>query len=203
MAKRSDGDSRPAARDDKPLTTGQIAKYCNVSSVAVWKWIKQGKLPAYRLPGGHYRVEKGAFKAFLQKNDMPIDLDFFARPTKRVLIVDDEPSLVEILVRSLRMMGRDIVLATSSDGFEAGLQVATFKPDLLILDLMMPHIDGFEVCRIVRENPATSHIRILIITAYGSHENIQRALDAGADGFLHKPLDMDELKSRVQEYLAD
>jgi len=190
-------------RDDKPLSTGQVAKYCHVTSVAVWKWIKRGKLKAYRLPGGHYRVEKGALKAFLQENGMPIDPEFFAQPTQRILIVDDEEPVVEVLERSLQQLGDSYVLASSSDGFEAGLQVATFRPDLLILDLMMPHIDGFEVCRVVRNNPATAHVKILIITAYGSHDNIQRALDAGANGFMHKPLDVQQLKEKVLGLLAD
>ena len=79
--------------------------------------------------------------------------------------------------------------------------MATFKPDLLILDLMMPQIDGFEVCRIVRRNPATAHVKILIITAFGSHENIERALKLGADDFLHKPLDIHQLTAQVRALL--
>jgi two-component system, cell cycle response regulator len=94
-------------------------------------------------------------------------------------------------------------LATASDGFEAGLQVATFKPHLVLLDLLMPHIDGFEVCRLIRANPATAHTRILIITAFGRYENIQRALKAGADDFLHKPLELEQLKSKVSSLLAE
>lgn len=189
-------------RDEQPLTTGQVAEHCGVSAVAVWKWIKQGKLKAYRLPGGHYRVEKGALKAFLEAHGMPVDDEFFAKPTKRVLIVDDEPTVVEVATRTLQRLGQDVVLATAGDGFEAGLQAATFRPDLLILDLMMPHIDGFEVCRVIRRNPITAHIKILIITAYGSHENLQRALDAGADDFMHKPLDIEQLKSRAAGLLG-
>lgn len=190
-------------RHDEPLSTGQVAKHCGVSTVAVWKWIKRGKLKAYRLPNGQYRIEKGALKAFLVENDMPVDQTFFAQPTKRILIVDDEAPVVEVLERSLHQLGDAYVLASSSDGFEAGLQVATFRPDLLILDLMMPHINGFEVCRLVRNNPATAHVKILIITAYGSHDNIQRALDAGANGFMHKPLDVEQLQEKVLELLAD
>jgi excisionase family DNA binding protein len=173
-----------------------------VSQVAVWKWITQGKLKAYRLPGGHYRVEKGALKAFLLEYEMPLDSAFFARPVQRVLVVDDEATVVEVIVRALQRLGSAVEMATATDGFEAGLQVATFKPDLLILDLMMPHMDGFEVCRAVRRNPATAHIKILIVTAYGGHSNIQRALDGGANDFLHKPLDIAQLTDKVRALLA-
>ena len=187
--------------EDKPLTTGEVAKYCHVSSAAVWKWIKQGKLSAYRLPGGRYRIEKAALKGFLREHNMPIAHEFFRKKVKRVLVIDDEPSVVEIAGRALHQIGEDVVVATAGDGFEAGLQVATFKPDLLILDLMMPGIDGFQVCRLIRRNPATSHIKILIITAYGSHENLQRALDAGADDFMHKPVDIEYLKDKAMSLL--
>lgn len=189
-------------RDDRPLTTGQVGRYCGVSHATVWKWIKKGKLKAYRLPGGHYRIERGAFKAFLRQRNMPVDPEFFARPIKRVLITDDEPSVLDLVSRAMQRLG-EIEYATASDGFEAHLQLATFKPDLLLLDLMMPRLDGFEVCRLARRNPATAHIKILIITAYGTHQNIERALSVGANDFLHKPLDIEELSRRTLSLLAD
>jgi DNA-binding response OmpR family regulator len=138
----------------------------------------------------------------LLERGLPIDPDFFARPIKRILVVDDEAAMLEIIVRTLHQIPH-IELATASDGFEAGLQVATFKPDLLVLDLMMPHADGFEVCRFIRRNPATAHIKILVITAFGSHENIQRALDAGANDFMHKPLQLEQLSAKVRALLTE
>ena len=186
----------------KPLTTGDIARYCHVSHVAVWKWIKKGRLKAWRLPGGHYRVERDVFKAFLLAHDMPLDRGVFGSDTRRILVIDDEFSILEIASRALQQLGDDVTVATASDGFEAGLQVATFKPDLLLLDLMMPRMNGFEVCRLVRKNPATAHTKILVITAFGSHENLQRALEAGADDFMHKPVDLEQLKAKVQTLLG-
>ncbi len=188
-------------RADAPLSTGDVARYCGVSPGAVWKWVKKGRLKAYRLPGGAYRIERGAFKAFLRENDLPVDPTFFARPVKRVLIIDDEPTIVEVVVRAVQQVKEGVEVATAADGFEAGLQIATFKPDLLVLDLMMPQIDGFEVCRTVRRNPSTAHIKILIITAYGIHENIERALKLGADDFMHKPLNIASLVSKVGQLL--
>ena len=185
-----------------PLSTGDMARYCHVTQVAVWKWIKKGRLKAYRLPGGQYRVERDAFKAFLLEHDMPVDPEFFERTHRRILIIDDEASVVEVAQRAVHRLGNDVIVATAGDGFEAGLQVATFKPDLLILDLMMPGMDGFQVCRLVRNNPATAHIKIVIITAFGSHDNLQRALDAGADDFVHKPIDLDLLVHKAETLLA-
>jgi excisionase family DNA binding protein len=190
-------------RADAPLSTGDVARYCGVSPGAVWKWVKKGRLKAYRVPGGQYRIERGAFKAFLRENDMPVDPRFFARPVKRVLIIDDEPMVVEVVARAVQQLGESIEVATAGDGFEAELQIATFKPDLLVLDLMMPQIDGFEVCRLVRRSPNTAHMKILIVTAFGIHENIERALKAGADDFMHKPLNLPSLVTKVSHLLAD
>jgi len=196
------GSKRDSQRDDKPLTTGDVARHCHVSPVTVWKWIKQGKLVAHRHAGGRYQIEKAALRTFLQERNMPLDPEFFAESSKRILIIDDEPSVLEITTRALQQL-ECVTIATAKDGFEAGLQVATFKPDLMILDLMMPNLDGFQVCRIVRRNPATAHIKILIITAFGSHENLQRAFDDGADDFLHKPLDLKVLQDKVRGLLDD
>ncbi|OGO04329.1 MAG: hypothetical protein A2Y73_03770 [Chloroflexi bacterium RBG_13_56_8] len=191
-------------RDDSPLTTGEVGRYCGVSHATVWKWIKKGKLRAYRLSGGgHYRIERGAFQAFLRERNMPIDPAFFARPIKRVLITDDEPTVLDLVSRAMQRLGEGVQYATATDGVEAGLQLAAFKPDLLLLDLMMPRLDGFEVCRLARRNPATAHIKILVITGYGTHQNIERALSAGANDFLHKPLDIEELGRKAQSLLAD
>ena len=190
-------------RADAPLSTGDVARYCGVSPGAVWKWVKKGKLKAYQLPGGQYRIERAAFRAFLRENDLPVDPSFFARSAKRVLVVDDEPTVVEVVARAVQQLEGGIEVATAADGFEAELQIAAFKPDLLVLDLMMPQVDGFEVCRSIRRSPSTAHIRILILTAYGIHENIQRALEAGADDFMHKPLNVASLVAKVSSLLAD
>ena len=201
--RRHVGIGHPEAEpEDHPLSTGDVARLCHVSQVAVWKWIKKGKLKAYRFPGGHYRVEMGAFRDFVRQNGIPVDVSLVQQSRKRVLIVDDEPSVVEVATRAVQRLGKDVVIATAGDGFEAGLQVATFRPDLLLLDLMMPGMDGFQVCRLVRNNPATAHIKIIIITAYGSHENLQRALQAGADDFIHKPVDLDRLLDKVHTFLS-
>ena len=196
------GSNRGLQRDSNPLTTGDVARYCHVSPVTVWRWIKQGKLVAQRHAGGYYQIERAALRAFLQARDMPIDPEFFAVSSKRILIIDDEPTVLEVATRALQQL-ECVTIATAKDGFEAGLQISTFKPDLLILDLMMPNLDGFQVCRLVRHNPATAHIKILIITAFGSHENLKRALDSGANDFLHKPLNLEVLQDKVRALLGD
>lgn len=119
----------------------------------------------------------------------------------RVLVVDDDPAAIKIATRALEALDA-VEVATASDGFEAGLQILAFEPDLLLLDLMLPGADGFEICRRIRRDPDLEEIKILILTAHGTHKNLQRALDAGADDFMHKPIDVERLEERVRTLLG-
>lgn len=185
------------------LTTGDIADYCQVSRVTVFQWIKKQQLPAFSTPGGHYRVKLSDFRRFLKKYGMPVDPAFFNQYKERVLIVDDDQQVVDLITRALQTSeeGEEYELETASDGFEAGLKIASFKPHLIILDLMMPGLDGFKVCEQVKSDPETEHIKILIVTAYGSEDNIKRVLQLGANDYLIKPLDVEELRKRVKKLL--
>lgn len=189
---------------ERLLTTGEIADYCQVSRVTVFQWIKKGQIPAFSTPGGHYPVKLSDFHHFLEKYGMPVDPTFFSQDKERILVVDDDPQVVNLMLRALQTSGegKELKLETAADGFEAGLKIASFKPHLILLDLMMPGLDGFKVCERVKSNPETEHIKILIVTGFGSEENIERALRLGADGYLLKPLDMDELRKRVGDLLA-
>jgi len=186
------------------LTTGEIADYCQVSRMTVFKWIKKQQLPAFSTPGGHYRVKLSDFRRFLEKCDMPVDPTFFGQYKERVLVVDDDQQVVNFIIRALQTdEGRQQrELETAANGFEAGLKVASFKPHLVVLDLMMSGLDGFKVCEQVKSNPETEHIKVLIVTGFGSEENIERALQLGADGYLLKPLNAEELQGRVRDLLG-
>ncbi len=182
-------------RRRRALTTGQMAEYCQVRPATVFNWIRGGKLKAYSTPGGHYRVRLEDFRDFLEKYEMPIDEDFFAPPGNRILIVDDEPSVVEFIERALSEPGGDYRFERASDGYEAGLKVASFEPNLVILDLVMPRVDGFEVCRRIKTDPETLGTKVLVVTGYP--EEVERAKECGADDYLGKPLRVGELREKV------
>lgn len=178
------------------LSAGEVAAHCRVSYEAVKRWVNTGKLKAFTTPGGHRRIRVEDFREFLQKYDMP-PLEEPPASRRRVLIVDDDAGLVQILVRFFGKLG-DYDLATAEDGFGAGIQLATFRPDLVVLDLMMPNLDGFTVCRKIKSAPVSREIRVLVITGYPTDENIKKALECGADDCLAKPFKMGELKKRVE-----
>ncbi len=117
-------------------------------------------------------------------------------PTSKILIADDNQPNVELLEAYLAEV--DCEIAVAADGHETLEKAAEFKPDLILLDIMMPKLSGFEVCRLLRKNPATSHIMILMVTALGEAGDIERAVACGCDDFLSKPINKLELLKRVE-----
>ena len=119
-------------------------------------------------------------------------------PKRRVLIVDDEPNIVLSLEFLLRQQGYEVSVAR--DGEEA-LAAAETRPDLVVLDVMLPGLDGFEVCRRLRERPELGGLKILLLTARGRDVDRVRGLEEGADAYVSKPFSTRELMKRVAELL--
>ena len=186
----------------KPLTTGEVARYCHVTVNGVKKWIAEGKLKAFQLPGGHYRVEKQDFREFLEQFNIPIEPEFFDEWKKKVLIVDDEENIVHLVRATLEQESRGFLIETAVNGYDALMKVGDFKPDLLILDIKMPMLDGYGVCKRLSENPATSHIKTIIMTGEISDEMIQSIEATGVCGYMFKPLDLDQFRSMVYKALG-
>lgn len=118
----------------------------------------------------------------------------------KILIAEDEPSIVLSLEFLLKNAGHDVTVAR--DGDEALRMIASSPPDLLVLDIMLPITNGFEVCRRIRETPACASIRILMLTARGRDSEIRKGLDYGADAYMTKPFATRELLGTVAELLA-
>ena len=187
------------------FTTSEIARYCAVTNDGVLKWIKSGKLRAFSTPGGHYRVSAEDFRTFLNKFDMPIDETFFRGSERRrsVLVVDDEPNIREIVRRLLSEMDEDMHIEEASDGYEAGIKIGALQPDLVIMDVMMPRVDGISLCRSIRQNPKTEGVKVLAITAFPEQDNVKKMYDAGADLCLIKPLQFEHFRLEVKRLLNE
>jgi DNA-binding response OmpR family regulator len=119
---------------------------------------------------------------------------------KRVLIVDDEPNILACLEFLLEDAGLQV--QTASNGQEALDRVAAFRPDLVLLDVMMPVLNGYEVCQRLRRDPASRGLRILMLSAKGRDVEISKGLELGADAYLTKPFATGELLAKVKELLA-
>ena len=119
----------------------------------------------------------------------------------RVLIADDNEANVELLEAYLGDSGLEVEIAVAVDGQDTLEKAASFKPDLILLDVMMPKLSGFEVCQKLKGDPATRGIMILMVTALNEHGDMERAVDAGTDDFLSKPVDKVSLVKRVEQML--
>ncbi len=174
-------------------TTFEISQICEVNPTTVQNWVKEKKLKAYVTPGGHRRIRKEDLKAFMRKFGMPIPSDIAdARPY--IIIVDDEVEVLGMLKAVLESDGDELEIATAVGGVEALLLIGERKPDLLILDIMLPGMNGFEVCRKLKSSATTRNIRIVAITGVHDATLRERILKAGADLFFAKPLNVVEFR---------
>lgn len=171
------------------FTTFEISQICEVNPTTVQNWVKEKKLEAYVTPGGHRRVRREDLISFMKKFGMPIPMQLEGAPTF-VLIVDDEKSVIDLLTSLMRTGDQAIEIAGAQSGIEALLIIGERKPDLLILDIMMPGMNGIEVCQRLKSSPATKKIKIVAISGVLDPAIRQGSLAAGADLFFDKPLDM-------------
>jgi len=184
------------------LTVSQASKYCKVSSKTIINWIDAGYIKAYKTVGGHRRIKKDDLDKFLKEKGMPLPEEEKAEEKKKILVVDDDKIIVETIVQALEEDEYGYEMISAGDGFEAGLQVNHFKPDLLILDIMMPDINGYEVCQKIKSNPETKDTKIIVLSAYLDDDAFNQMKEYGADACFSKPLPLEQLRFEVAKLLG-
>jgi excisionase family DNA binding protein len=186
-------------RDEKKgkpyLKPNDVARLLMVSPVTVRQWAQKGSLSAQTTPGGHRRFLRHDVERFARERG--ITLQPPAGDSLRILIVDDDKQLAGYLVELFANQEEPISTQTAHDGFEAGAKVQTFRPHIMLLDLMMPGLDGFGVCHQMQQDPNTKAVRIIAMTGYYTAGNVQRILSAGAEACLPKPIPTDELLEAI------
>jgi excisionase family DNA binding protein len=178
------------------LTPNEVAELLMVNPVTVRQWAARGLLPSLTTPGGHRRFLLSDVEEFARSRGSAPVARRSGRPD-RVLIVDDDTQLALYVAELIKARDPRIAIEVASDGFEAGTKVESFRPHALLLDLMMPGMDGFEVCRHLRSRPTLNHVRIVAMTGFPSQENVERIMAAGADACLPKPLDPERLLAEL------
>lgn len=187
---------------DQPVyTTYQISQYLSVDITTVMSWIDDGKLSAYKTPGGHRRVPHRDFIEFLNKYKMPIP-EGLNGGTRKVLVVDDEPQVARLVERTIKKIDPTIDVQIASDGFEAGRKLESYTPDLVVLDINLPGVDGFKICKNIRASEDTKNIKILAISGAAGDENKRKILACGADEFMAKPFDINSFSVSIKRLLS-
>ncbi|MBN4071884.1 response regulator [bacterium AH-315-F18] len=191
----------PQQKSDRIYSTQKIADLLQVNVKTVGNWIDRGGMKAYRTVGGHRRVQHDHLVEFLQKNKMPLP-GGFDESKQRVLIVDDEAETLNFLAKSLAKRNEELQVNTANGGYEALIAVGRFQPHLVILDIMMPDIDGFEVCQKIKSARSKRPASVLAISGAKDDEIQKSILAAGADGFISKSAGVRAILNKVNSLLA-
>lgn len=190
---------------EKFYSTFEVARICHVSPSSVIRWIHEGKLNAAVTPGGHNRVKDSDLYHLLVSLNMPIPrelIHFDGKLITRILIVDDEAPLRRLIRLNLERTFRHIQIDEAEEGFHAGWKACGMIPDLILLDLNLPGMDGFKVCQLVRSNASLRHTKIIVITGRPEEYSREKALACGANDYLVKPFDLADFRNAVCRHIG-
>ena len=170
------------------LTPQEVADLLMVSPITVRQWAQKGWLEAQTTPGGHRRFMWRHVELFAR--DRGLTLHHGDESEFKVLIVDDDQQFADFLSEAISTLDDSIVVAIANSGFEAGQRVRAFLPHIILLDLMVPGVDGFTVCRQIKSDPVTKSIDIVAVTDFHTPENEEHIINAGARTCLAKPINL-------------
>jgi two-component system, OmpR family, response regulator RpaA len=177
------------------FTTGEAAEICKVSQQTIIRCFDAGRLEGFRVPGSRFRrIPRKNLVRFMQDNNIP--LDTIESGKRKILIVDDDSEIVELLEDVLERDGR-FEIKTASSGYEAGMATEKFRPELILLDYMLPDVNGNVVCQAIRRNPEFENIKIIIISGVVKQDEITQLLKSGAEDFVRKPFNITELTDKI------
>ncbi|MCI0504470.1 MAG: response regulator [Gammaproteobacteria bacterium] len=177
------------------LAPNEVADLLMVSPVTVRQWAQKGMLDAMLTAGGHRRFTMEEVERFAKERGLTL-----FRPENeklRILIVDDNDQFVSTLKDVIKNIDDEIQIDTAKNGFAAGSKIHSFNPDVILLDIRMPGIDGIEVCRFIKETPATRSIRVIGMTGFPGNGTVEAVIDAGAEKCMTKPFGAGELMAAL------
>jgi len=184
----------------KIFSTFEVAKMLELSPGTVANWVDAGRLKAFTTLGGHRRIKAEDLKNFLEENKMPVPKELAKRmgAAKKILIVEDDVKLQKLIERFFRDSRKSWEVFTATDGFQAGSLVGSEKPDVVLLDIMLPDFNGFKVCEIIKAN--NKHTLVIAVTGYDSEDIKTKILAAGADDYFVKPFKFEQLIARIEAW---
>jgi excisionase family DNA binding protein len=182
------------------LTTGEVAKVCNVAPRTVSKWFDSGQLRGYRIPGSKdRRIPLNSLIRFMKQHNIP--LDGLQSGRTRVLIVDDESEIVEVLQKVLTEQA-NYEVKTAHSGFQAGVECEKFRPQVLLLDVHLGDINGEQVLKLVRDNADLQLTKVIAMSGKLTDGQAHHLIQAGFDGYLKKPFHIRQVIEAVEEATA-
>jgi len=187
----------PDLRRKMVFTTGEVAEICRLSQQTIIRCFDNGQLGGFRVPGSKFRrIPRDRLLKFMKEHGIPQDT--LESDKIKVLVVDDDPDIVELFVTTLKKDGR-FEVRTARTGFDAGVEANRFRPDIVVLDYMLPDVNGNVVCRTIRESEDLQNTRILIISGVVNKSEVDGLIEAGADDFIKKPFNITTVVEKVVE----
>ena len=187
-------------RHKSVFTTGEAAKICRLSQQTIIRCFDSGQLEGFRVPGSKFRrIPRQSLIDFMNANRIP--QEGFGDERIKILIVDDDPEIIELFADALGGDGR-FEIGTAGSGYDAGVMTQQMLPDVVVLDYMLPDINGHVVCRTIREHAELSHTKIICISGLAGDSDVQKLLAAGADEFVRKPFNVNDLIQRIIELVG-
>jgi excisionase family DNA binding protein len=196
----TDKNRKRVLAEKQVLTTGEAAELCRVSQQTIIRCFDSGRLTGFRVPGSRFRrIPRSELIRFMRVNEIPVDL--LDDDQVRVLVVDDDPSIVRIIEE---MLGREerFEVRTASTGYDAGMMTREFRPNIVLLDYMLPDVNGNVVCERIKSDSDLADTRIIIISGVVRQEEIDALLESGADAFIPKPFQVEELIQKIDELVV-
>lgn len=175
---------------DQLLTSTQVGSLLQVNPSSVKKWVNDGHIVAFRTPGGHRRIRAADLVVFLDHHKIPVPRLLSNAAKRRVIAVDDDTIQLKALGRAFKRYADKVELTMVENGIDALVEIGASRPHALLIDVYMPGIDGIEVCRRLKSNPATKDIAVIITSGRMTGELEQSARAAGARRVLRKPVDV-------------
>ena len=186
-------------RAKQVFTTGEAANICQVSQQTIIRCFDSGRLHGFRVPGSRFRrIPRDELIRFMKENGIP--LDRLGGGKRRVLVVDDDEQIIELFTDVLQEDSR-FEVRTAATGYDAGVITEQFRPELLILDYMLPDINGNVVLHTIKRNPLLSGMKVIIVSGVVNQDEVEDLLRLGADEFMKKPFNIEKLVGRITELL--
>jgi two-component system, OmpR family, response regulator len=193
-----------AKKKKRVFSAHEVANFCDVVNQTAINWIRQGHLEAYTTPGGQYRVYADVLAKFMQSQGMRLPeevREILAEQAKieEVLIVDDDQELNDLIKQFLDKRYPEFKVNQAYDGFDAGKAITEYKPDVILLDINLPGVDGYKLCKQIKADENLSRPIVVAISGIADDEVQRRAMEAGADAFVPKPLQLESLPQLIEE----
>lgn len=186
--------------DKKVFTTGEAAEVCKVSQQTIIRCFDAGRLQGFRVPGSRFRrIPREDLIRFMRENEIPTET--LVSGPRTVLAVDDDEAILDLYCDALARHGSYNVV-TATTGYDAGMLTEQHRPELIILDYMLPDVNGNIVCERVRAHPELAGTRILFVSGVIERAEVEGLIASGGDDFLRKPFDLNTFLAKVDELMG-